>query len=367
MIVNTLKAGGISAERFVGKATKDQEKGLSQKKQIATITRFREGEFQVLVATSVGEEGLDIPSTDVVIFYEPVPSEIRSIQRKGRTGRHKTGRIIVLVTRKTADETFQIVSRRREKAMANGMKKITGHEKQPLQTALPLDPEELQKAKSIQEEFFKGPRIFVDDRELTSKVAEHLSSAGAVIRIERLLQGDYRIGDRILVERKTSRDFVDSLIDRDLLDQLREMSKACARPVLIIEGGDIYAQRDIHPNALRGALAAISVSMGITIFQTRDPGDTADFLLVLARREEESGYKERGSGQKESYESFSAAQEAIVSAFPDLGPKYARALLTAFGSVGAVINAEKEDLIQVPGIGVKKAEIIYDISRRPYP
>lgn len=367
MIVGTLRAAGITAERFVGKANRDQEKGLSQKRQIATISRFREGEFPVLVATSVGEEGLDIPSTDVVIFYEPVPSEIRSIQRKGRTGRHSTGRIIVLVTRKTADETFQIVSRRREKAMATGMRQLTGHEKKILQTALPLDQDELQKAKEVQEEFFSGPRIIIDDRELVSKVAENLSSAGAVIRIERLFQGDYKIGDRILVERKTSRDFVDSLIDRDLLDQLRDMARSCPKPVLIIEGGDVYAQRDIHPNAIRGALAAISVSMGISVFQTRDPGDTADLLLVLARREEENGYKERGSGQKESYESLAAVQEAILSAFPDLGPKYARALLTAFGSLKAVMNAEKEELLQVPGIGAKKAEMIYELSRRPYP
>ena len=367
MIVDTLQATGISAERFVGKANKDQEKGLSQKRQIATISRFREGEFSVLVATSVGEEGLDIPSTDLVIFYEPVPSEIRSIQRKGRTGRHSTGRIIVLVTRKTADETFQIVSRRREKAMATGMKNIVDHEKKILQTALPLDQEELQKAKETQEEYFSGPKIIIDDRELVSKVAEYLSSAGAVIRIERLFQGDYKIGDRILVERKTSRDFVDSLIDRDLLDQLRDMARVCPKPVLIIEGGDIYAQRDIHPNAIKGALAAISVSMGITIFQTRDPGDTADLLLVLARREEENGFTERGSSQKETYESLASAQEAIMSAFPDLGPKYARALLTAFGSLKAIIDAEKEDLLHIPGIGAKKAEMIYELSRRPYP
>ena len=76
----------------MGQATKDAEKGLSQKKQIAALTRFREGEFKVLIATSVGEEGLDVPSTDLVIFYEPVPSEIRSIQRKGRTGRSASGK-----------------------------------------------------------------------------------------------------------------------------------------------------------------------------------------------------------------------------------------------------------------------------------
>ena len=78
LLVDFLNANGIACERFVGQATKDAEKGLSQKKQIAALTRFKAGEFKVLVATSVGEEGLDVPSTDLVIFYEAVPSEIRS-------------------------------------------------------------------------------------------------------------------------------------------------------------------------------------------------------------------------------------------------------------------------------------------------
>ena len=86
LLVDFLGQHGIVSERFVGQATKDAEKGLSQKKQIAALDRFRAGEFKVLIATSVGEEGLDVPSTDMVIFYEAVPSEIRSIQRKGRTG-----------------------------------------------------------------------------------------------------------------------------------------------------------------------------------------------------------------------------------------------------------------------------------------
>ncbi|HJJ36557.1 MAG TPA: helicase-related protein, partial [Methanocorpusculum sp.] len=103
MLVDYLNDAGFSARRFVGQASRDSEKGLSQKQQIETIRQFREGEYPVLVATSVGEEGLDIPSTDLVIFYEAVPSEVRSIQRKGRTGRNSSGKITVLTTRGTAD------------------------------------------------------------------------------------------------------------------------------------------------------------------------------------------------------------------------------------------------------------------------
>ncbi len=365
-IVEMLAARGISAERFVGQATKDSEKGLSQKKQIAALKRFREGEFRVLVATSVGEEGLDIPSTDVVIFYEPVPSEIRSIQRKGRTGRHGTGRIIVMVTRGTSDEISRFTSVRKERAMAKQMSGLGKRMKNEFQSALSLSPEESARNRGEQEDHF-GPEIVADDRELVSKVTEYLSAADARIKVERLPMGDYRIGERILVERKTARDFVDTLIERDLLGQIRQMSANCTKPVLIIEGGDLYSQRDIHPNAIRGALAAIGINFGVTIFTTVDPMETAEILLVLARRETEEGTIERGSQIKHVYQGDRDAQEAIISTFPDIGLKHARALLSAFGSVQAVMQADRDALLQVPGIGVKKAERIYELSRLSYP
>ena len=125
-LVNHLTSLGIQAERFVGQATKDAEKGLTQKKQIEALQRFRRGEFRVLIATSVGEEGLDVPSTDMVIFYEAVPSEIRSIQRKGRTGRSGAGKIVVLVTKGTSDEAYRYVSQTRERAMVTGMRSLQG-------------------------------------------------------------------------------------------------------------------------------------------------------------------------------------------------------------------------------------------------
>ncbi|MHB8584470.1 MAG: DEAD/DEAH box helicase [Thermoplasmatota archaeon] len=103
--------------RFVGQQTKGADKGLSQRKQVDLLDQFRAGSFNVLVATSVAEEGLDIPTTDLVIFYEPVASEIRSIQRRGRTGRNAPGRVVVLVTKGTSDESMLWASFGREKKM----------------------------------------------------------------------------------------------------------------------------------------------------------------------------------------------------------------------------------------------------------
>ncbi len=113
------KIPGVKPVRFVGK--KD---GVSQKEQKETIERFRAGEYNVLVATQIGEEGLDIPSVDCVIFYEPVASEIRSIQRRGRTARTRAGEVLVLVTRGTRDEAYYWVSRRKEKKMMGAIDRI---------------------------------------------------------------------------------------------------------------------------------------------------------------------------------------------------------------------------------------------------
>ena len=359
LLVEYLTKNGISCERFVGQATKDAEKGLSQKKQIAALTRFREGEFRVLIATSVGEEGLDVPSTDMVIFYEAVPSEIRSIQRRGRTGRSRAGKIVVMVTKGTSDEVFRHVSASKEKQMHKSMRTMGGYS--PATPQQPLVAEQ----ETIDAFTPQGPKIIIDDRETSSKVVEVLSNMGAVIRIERLPHGDYAIGDRILVERKTARDFVDTLINRDLLGQVKAMAESATRPVMIIEGGDLYTQRDMHPNAIKGVLAALTVDMGVSILFTRDEQDTAQMLFVLSKREDgERG--ERKVHPHKSHHSQHEEQEYIISAFPEIGLRNARLLLTHFGSIQGIVNASVEELAAVKGIGEKTAQRVFDLCRRVY-
>ncbi len=110
------KQAGINSEILIGQAIKEG-KGLSQRQQIDVLKRFREGEFPVLICSSVGEEGLDIPSIDYAIFYESVPSEIRHIQRRGRVGRQSVGKVIFLLTKGTRDEVYYYSSLKKEKKM----------------------------------------------------------------------------------------------------------------------------------------------------------------------------------------------------------------------------------------------------------
>jgi ERCC4-related helicase len=116
-IVETLAKDGISAQRFVGQANKTDSEGMDQKRQTDVLEKFTEGEFSVLVSSSIGEEGLHVPDVDLVVFYEAVPSEIRAIQRKGRTGRTMRGKVIVLLAEGTVDEAYFFSSLRREKFM----------------------------------------------------------------------------------------------------------------------------------------------------------------------------------------------------------------------------------------------------------
>ena len=101
--VDRLHDPAVRPARFVGQASRTDNAGISQREQVAILDRFRAGEVNCLVSTSVAEEGLDIPATDLVVFYEPVPDLIRTIQRRGRTGRARTGRAVVLVAAGTRD------------------------------------------------------------------------------------------------------------------------------------------------------------------------------------------------------------------------------------------------------------------------
>ncbi|MFB6186913.1 MAG: helicase-related protein, partial [Halobacteriaceae archaeon] len=83
-----------------------------------------DGSYDVLVSTSVAEEGLDIPDVDLVLFYEPVPTAIRSIQRKGRTGRQTTGKVRVLIAEDTRDEAYFWMSKQREEKMEQELRSL---------------------------------------------------------------------------------------------------------------------------------------------------------------------------------------------------------------------------------------------------
>ncbi len=361
-IVDELNRAGIRAVRFVGQATKEGDKGLSQKEQQRIIEAFRNGEYDVLVATSVAEEGLDIPAVDLVIFYEPVPSEIRHIQRRGRTGRFSTGRVYILVTKGTRDEAYYWAARARERKMIETLKK--------LRKTLELVQDRGQKTIT---EFVKPEKpkdivhVLVDHRERASGIVRYLREFGdVVITVKELPVGDYVVSDRVAIERKSAADFVQSIIDGRLFEQAAKLADHFAKPVIIVEGRDIYTVRNVHPNAIRGAIASLVLDYGIPVIFTRDERETAAYIRALARREQlELNREPRLRGEKRIL-SLPEMQRFIVESLPFVGPKLARQLLKHFGTVERVFTASERELAQVEGIGPKRAKEIRRVLTEEY-
>ena len=366
VISKELQKIGIKAVRFVGQASRADDKGMRQKEQIEVLEKFREGAINVLVATSVGEEGLDIPETDLVVFYEAVPSEIRAIQRKGRTGRAREGRIVVLVTKGTRDEAYYWISLRKERLMYERLYGLKEQLRRVVRISESLDAF-VDEQKSLAE-FVKPSSvvIYVDSREMKSEVVKKLFEMGIAVRVQNLVAGDYVLSDRVAVERKTVDDFIESIIDRDrsLFDQLLRLKKNYAKPILIIEGNGLYKR--LSPNAIRGALATIAVDFGIPIIQTANAEETAEFLATIARREQEGKERSVSLHAGKTKMTLKEQQEYVVSAISDIGPVLARNLLEHFQTIERIATASEEELMKVPKIGKKIAKKIRTLMTTPY-
>jgi Fanconi anemia group M protein len=365
----------IKAVRFVGQSSRADDEGLSQKKQAEILQRFRAGEYNVLIATSVGEEGIDIPATDMVLFYEPVPSEIRSIQRKGRTGRARSGRVVVLMARGTRDEAYYWISDRKEKTMNKQMRTLSGQASQslasssneflPRQLEVTEDNPERQNRKGQEslvdwtEAYEERDKIYVDPRE--RGMARLLEGRGLEVTLKNLEVGDYVVSDRVAIERKTAQDFVASIIDpeRNLFRQVADLARSYERPVLILEGRDLYS-RQVSASSIQGALTSVAVDYGVPIIPTEDQEDTASVITMLAARERRAGHEPKLHGHKTA-RTLKEQQEYLISAIPSVGPSVARKLLRHFGSIEKVIAASKEELQEVDMVGPKIAERIREL------
>ena len=371
---------GLKPDQFIGQSSRGTQKGMTQKQQLAQLKRFREGEINVLVATSVGEEGLDVPAADLVILYEPVPSAIRAIQRRGRTARQRAGSVHVLITKETRDVYIHSASKHQERNMHRLVDKLVrqkkllneygdltglldsfhvvdgeetlpavsflhreielhkpekneqlqpsdllakGSRKHKPRTAPPLTPKQRRPREQMGLDSFiktpeanserikineqtisvvlnaadeeisalssvdgEGHEILIDHREMNSTLPSYLASLGFKTRLTHLPHGDLRISERILIERKTARDLLASIKDGRLLSQCRSLRASASRPMLLIEtGGDTgYA---LHPNAVLGALAHITLDMGIPVMMTKDAMETAHFVAIATQREQD--------------------------------------------------------------------------------
>jgi ERCC4-related helicase/ERCC4-type nuclease len=438
---------GIKPGRFVGQASKGSQLGMKQKEQIQQLEHFKDGDINVLVATSVGEEGLDVPAADSVILYEPVPSAIRAIQRRGRTARQKDGEVHILIAQGTRDEYVQQASLKREELMYRTLdslqkqsrlprraapnesvlasftvdgqsaesfikseetrlfrekeiptQKPTPNKKVATDTYSPSNRPRAQRslsefsteppetpdktwwkpvldgtishsrdeesitasaaqteADSMSEENESQTLIVIDHREANSTLPAMLKLHGHDITMQHLTVGDIRISDRILIERKSARDLVDSLIDGRLIHQARRLHSAAPRPLIIIESNETHR---VHPNAIHGAMAWITLDLGLPVVMTGSPEQTARFVSIAAKREARvldlvMGHvrKKPNDAEKSAIAAASVEIMSIINGETDDGP-------LARKWSNEVLAQRTKVLAELPGIGTKTAKKI---------
>ncbi|MEF8888197.1 MAG: ERCC4 domain-containing protein, partial [Haloarculaceae archaeon] len=174
--------------------------------------------------------------------------------------------------------------------------------------------------------------------------------------------------DRVVVERKTVADFLDTLTggDRSLFEQVGDAARHYERPVVVIEGEGLYGERNVHPKAIHGALASLAVDFGASVLRTAGEDETADLLEVVAEREQEEGDREVSvHGEKQS-KTLAEQQEYVVASIAEVGPVTARALLEEFGSVEAVMTADEGALQEAEGVGEVTAERVREVTGSSY-
>ena len=353
--------------RFIGQARKENDKGLTQKQQAEVVKKFKEGVYNVLIATSVAEEGLDIPSTDLVVFYEPIPSEIRNIQRRGRTARKMSGKVIILITKGTPDEGYYWASKKREKLMRSELELLRSKLSKSFENPkLVYEKPDEQKTLKEYDNNEDSVKIIVDNREYRSPVVKLLVSKGIDVESQQLDVGDYVLSSRIGVERKTDEDFLDSLMSGKLFRQLQQLRDSYSRPLMIIEGENLFTKRNISHNALFGSLISIIVDFGISIIPTKNHYDTADLLYVAAKREQKTDKKSVALRGEKTSMPLNQRQQFIIEGLPNISSTLAKRLLDHFGSIRNIMNASFEELQEVNGIGKNIAREIISIINAGY-
>lgn len=208
--------------------------------------------------------------------------------------------------------------------------------------------------------------IWADRREEQSKVVSILRRK-CDLRSRVLDVADYQLSERVGVERKRVPDFLQSLIDGRLFEQLASLKQAFQKPLLLIEGEeDIYSERKMSERAINGALSAIAIDMGIPLLWTRSQLESARLLLAIAHREQVQLRKSAFLRAKPEFRSLNQEQEFLLAGLPKVSTVLAKRLLRKFGSPAAVFSATEEELMQVEGIGERLAKRIREVLEKSY-
>lgn len=196
--------------------------------------------------------------------------------------------------------------------------------------------------------------IIADTRESRSGLHLALEKLGATVDVKELPCGDFILADGLVVERKAAVDFVASILDARIFNQLQVMKATYEKIVILVEG-DIYSTRStITEEALLGAMSYLAIIENVQVVQSRSVQQTAKLMMTMQRHAVDGlGYELalRVGKPKDRV----AQANYVIQGLPGVGPGSARKLLAHFGSAESVMTASAAELRAVPGMGPKTA------------
>ncbi|MFH0936127.1 MAG: ERCC4 domain-containing protein [Candidatus Woesearchaeota archaeon] len=217
-------------------------------------------------------------------------------------------------------------------------------------------------------------KIIADHRERKSGIIRELVKHKVEVEEQQLIAADFIIQTKdnndqiknIGIERKTQEDFINSIIEKRINQQLMVLKENFDMPLLIIEGShNLYTIRNFHPNSIRGMLSSIAIDYQIPIIYTRNYRDTALLLIVMAKRMEKP-YTMITLLKKRKPLTLKEQQQLLIETLPGVGPSLSKSLLKEFKNVKSIINASEEDLQRAEKIGPKKAREIFKVINSDY-
>jgi ERCC4-type nuclease len=208
-----------------------------------------------------------------------------------------------------------------------------------------------QKTKSKKTPTTKKKKIIIDFREKNSLVPSKLIKQNLSIEFRELKIGDYLVKDTI-IERKTTNDFLASMIDRRLHKQIKEM-KQYQNYLLIVEG---TIKENKLTNPLRGLILSLNLYHKIPTIFTKDEEETANYIRLLSNKKA----KEISPLQSKSNLTPEERRLYILQAFPNIGPTKSKQLLKKFNSLKNIINANEKELEEIMGKHSKELIRIID-------
>lgn len=203
-------------------------------------------------------------------------------------------------------------------------------------------------------------RIKVDKREVRSGIVDYLKNFGCKIEEENLEIADYIISDRAAIERKTFADFISSLKDLRLFNQIRELAKY-EKPILLIEGFEYMG--NFNEDSFFGALSSIILDYNISIVWTKTKRESANFIFISARREQFKDKRRISIRIRKKPTSLKEEQKFLIAGLPYINSVLAERLLEKFKTPLKIFNSKKEELMEIERLGEKKAERILEVLK----